>query len=214
VTLSESYTTSTTTTHTITNALTVGASIALKAEVNLKVVKGEVTATVSVEYSFSYAYSTSTTESRQQTFSQAVPVSVPNGKIYKVMLTASVEQIQVPFTAYVVVSGTTETWFEDRINGHYNWSADAGTAFAWIAQYGAAGDDSASYGPFPSDPSKGAVMIKGMLNHQTVANFQAETYDVTLPAATAAVVASSTVRAVQPGAPVSEGILVSKKPMS
>jgi hypothetical protein len=101
---------------------------------------------------------------------------VPTGKVYQVVLTATVQTIQVPYTCAIQVSGTTETWFEDPIQGHYNWSMPANIAFLGIGRHGGAGSDSASYS---SNGPNGTVTVNGTLSAQQTVNFVANVYDVT-----------------------------------
>jgi hypothetical protein len=205
--LAYTYSTSTTTSHTITNSLEVGAGVAIKGGVDF-IVEGEVTVNFSVQYTFSYSSTTEETKGQSQTFSQSLPITVPTGKVYKGVLLATVQSIQVPYTANVVVSGTTESWFEDRINGHYNWSVDAGTMFGWISQYGTAGADSALYRNLGG--GQGALVVSGVLNSQQTADFQAKVYDITGAGASAAQIATDrSLAAVEVGkSPVPEGELV------
>ncbi|HXW78207.1 MAG TPA: ETX/MTX2 family pore-forming toxin [Acidimicrobiales bacterium] len=174
--LSYTYSDTNSTSHTTTNSISVGAGVDVKGGVDF-IVKGEVTVKFSINYTFSYSSTTSESKSNTQTFSQSLPIKVPTGKIYKGVLTATLQSIQVPYTANVIVKGTTETWFEDRINGHYNWSTDAGTMCGWINSYGTAGPDSALYRDLGG--GQGALVVSGVLNAQQTANFQAAVYDIT-----------------------------------
>jgi Clostridium epsilon toxin ETX/Bacillus mosquitocidal toxin MTX2 len=174
--LSYTYSDSNTTSHTITNSLHVGVGLDIKAGVDF-VVEGEATVKFSLDYTFSYSSTSSETKGVSQTFSQDLPITVPTGKIYKGVLTASVQAIQVPYTASVIVKGTTETWFEDRVQGHYNWSTDIGTMFGWINQWGIAGGDSALYRNLGG--GQGALVISGVMSAQQTADFQAQVYDIT-----------------------------------
>jgi hypothetical protein len=89
-----------------------------------------------------------------------------------VVLRASAQQLVVPYKAIVYVSGMTETWFEDRINGHYNWMMDAGSTFNLINQYGSAGGDSHAYGRDPSS-GRGTVTLTGSVTAQQTSAFVA-----------------------------------------
>lgn len=126
---------------------------------------------------FNYTSTTSTTTSDAQTFSQSLPIDVPKGRVYKGVLLATVRSIQVPFTATIIVGGTSETWFANAVLGHYNWAADAGTLFGWIAQFGAAGTDSAQYRDLGG--GRGGLVVSGVLQSEETADFQARVYDVT-----------------------------------
>lgn len=175
LTLSYAHSDSSSTSHAITNSVKVGVGVDIKAGFDF-VVKGEATVKFSVEYTFSYTSTTTEMTSDTQTFSEAVPVNVPTGKIYKAVLLASVQSIQVPYTATINVSGNSETWFEDRVNGHYNWMMPIGFLFGLINQYGIAGQDSSLYRNLGGS---GAVVVSGTLNAQQTADFQAQIYDIT-----------------------------------
>lgn len=173
VTLAYQYSTSVTSTHSTTVALKVGAQITFK--VNEIVAEGS--AQFSIGFDFSSTNTTANTTTQAQTFSQSVPVTVPKGKVYQVVLTAESQEITIPYTVPIQVTGTTETWFESTVNGHYNWSADAGTAFGWINQYTCAGTESGAYSNVGN--GVGAVTIVGSVNASQVANFTAVVYDIT-----------------------------------
>ncbi len=173
VTLSYQYSTSVTSTHSTTVAIKLGAQFTFK--VNEIVAEGS--AQFSIGFDFSSTNSTANTTTQAQTFSQSVPVTVPKGTVYQVVLTAESQEITIPYTVPIQVTGTTETWFESTVNGHYNWSVDAGTAFGWINQYACAGTDSPAYSN--AGNGVGAVTIAGSLNASQVANFTAVVYDIT-----------------------------------
>jgi hypothetical protein len=150
-------------------------SISSKTNFEIAGLGEEVTADVS--YTFSSSKSQSQTQEATQQFSLPVTVEVPAGKKYRVVMTATVLSFQVPYTATIAVDGTTETWFEDEVQGHYNWSADAGTLFGWINLYGTAGGDSHLYQD--TGNGKGAVTISGTLNGQLTCNFDSHVQDIT-----------------------------------
>lgn len=179
VTLSDAYTNTTTVTHTITNSLQVGLSQQINASVSILVATIGGTETFSVSYTFAYSSATSTTTSDTITFSETVPVNVPEGKVYQVVLTGTSKQIGVPFTANISVSGETETWFESTVNGHYNWATPAGDAFSWINEYQTAGSDSPNYMADPSNSTNGIVVVSGVLTYSTVGDFTAVINDIT-----------------------------------
>src|SRR5215213_2323702 len=145
VSLTYKYASSSSTSHSFTNSLKVGIGTDIKGKADFIFVAGEVTLKFSAEYAFTYAHTRSETKGEERTWTGTVPVNPPEGKVYQAVLAASVQEIQVPYTAKLVVSGQTETWFENRINGLYNWRASAGDMFGWINQYGTAGSESALY---------------------------------------------------------------------
>jgi Clostridium epsilon toxin ETX/Bacillus mosquitocidal toxin MTX2 len=177
VQLSYSYTNSSTTSTTMTHSVKVGLGLDIKAKADFIIAGAEATVKMSVDYTFSYSSTTSETKSDTITVSQSVPVTVPTGKVYKAVLAATSQSLRVPYTATIVVTGKSETWFEDRINGHYNWMADAGTVWGWINQYRTAGDDSALYHNLGG--GQGGVSVSGVLDASQVANFQVQVYDIT-----------------------------------
>jgi len=172
VQLSYNYTDSAATTHSTTDSIKLGAAVDIKASATIFGVGADVTTKFSFEYTHTWGTSTTETQSHSYIFSQSVPITVPSGKVYQVVLTAMSQKLIVPYTAKIYVSGTTETWFEDRINGHYNWSMDAGSAFQLIAQWGLAGSQSSSY-------SSAGVSQSGTVTAQQTTQFIARVYDIT-----------------------------------
>ena len=171
--LAYQYTEQTTTSTTISHSLQVG--VKATGTTNLIVVGGGFE--ISVDYTYTNSSTNSTMTGDLQTFTQSVPLSVPAGKIYQGRVTATVRTVKVPFTATILVSGKSETWFADQVNGHFNWSIDAGSIFGWIGQYALATGDSATYGDHGD--GRGMVTISGMLTNQTTTDFNVHTYDIT-----------------------------------
>jgi len=172
VQLTYSYARSASTTHSTTDSIKAGMGVDIKASATIFGIGADVTTKFSFEYTHAWGTSTTETETNTYTFSQSVPISVPKGKVYQVVLTAMSQKLVIPYTATVAVTGTTETWFEDRINGHYNWMMDAGTALANVGQWGLAGRDSTCY-------SAAGVTQTGTVTAQQTTNFVAKVYDVT-----------------------------------
>ena len=139
----------------------------------------DITTKMSFEYTHSWTDSTSESETRSYTFRQSAPITVPAGKVYKVVLTAKSQKLTVPYRALIYVDGVTETWFEDRVKGHNNWSLRAGEAFEKIGQWGKAGAESHSYGRDPQKFWQGVITQYGKVTAQQTANFVAQVYDIT-----------------------------------
>ena len=177
VNLSYNYTKSSATTHSTTDSIKVGVGVDIKASATFFGIGADVTTKFTFDYTHTWGTSTTESESNSYTFSQSVPITVPSGKIYQVVLTATSQKLVVPYTATVAISGRTETWFEDRVNDHYNWMMDAGTAFSNIGQWGDAGNDSSSY-------SSAGVTQRGTVTAQQTTQFVAKVYDVTASAGT------------------------------
>lgn len=173
VTLSYQYTNSIANTHSSTMSVEVGTQFTI----GMNEIVAQGSAQFSLKFTFSSTETESKTTSETQTFTQSVPVSVPAGKVYQAVLTAESQQISIPYTVPIQVTGTTETWFEDTVNGHYNWSENAGTAFGWINQYTCAGTDSRAYSD--AGGGMGAVTLTGTVSASQVANFKSAVYDIT-----------------------------------
>jgi hypothetical protein len=133
------------------------------------------------EFFFDYTYSVTDTKSTSTTdtttFKMDVPLTVPTGQVYRVVLQATKQLLSVPTLVYCYVSGESETWFESRVNGHYDWVADAGTLFGWIKQYATAGSDSPYYGTAPS--GDGYVSFPGSIEGENFVNFCSKVYNIT-----------------------------------
>ena len=171
VTLSYKYADTVSTTHTTSHAVKLGFGFEFKAKAEIFGVGGEATTKFNIEYQYTSSDSKTETQTREHSISQHVPVNVPTGKVYKAVLVAAVQKIDVPYHLNVYVSGQTETWFERQVNGHYNWMLDVGSAFAIAAdpQYRREGNT-----------TKGLVTgVTGMLTAQQTADFTVQTWDVT-----------------------------------
>lgn len=179
VELSYTYTDSTTTTHSTTNSIKAGVGFEFKAKATIFGIGGEATTKVSFEYTHSWTESTSECKSKSITFKQNVPIDVPNGKVYQVILTAKSQRLTVPYRALIFVDGRTDTWFESRVQGHYCHIKAAGEAFSKIAQWGLAGPESQSYGADPKRPSRGVITQRGLITAQQTTDFRAAVYDIT-----------------------------------
>jgi hypothetical protein len=170
VTLAYQYTDTVSTTHTTSNSVKVGVGVDFKAKAEIFGIGGEATTKFSLDYTYTSTDASTSTQTRSQTVTQNVAVNVPAGKVYKAVLVATSQQLDIPYKVNVRVSGITETWFEDRVNGHYNWMMDIGSAFAF------AGD--------PSYQSAGngqgiAVAMSGTLTAQQSTDFVVEIWDIT-----------------------------------
>lgn len=174
VTLSSSYSSSVSDSHTVTESITLGTSFSFQVE-------DEVTkegATYSVNFNFTSTETTSSTTTTGDTFGLTVQVNnIATGTVKQVKLMAYSQQVTVPYTVKVSVSGTTETWFENTVNGHYNYSATAGEAFGWINSDDCAGSDSSSYAD--AGNGIGTVTITGTVVTSQVTTFTTETIDIT-----------------------------------
>lgn len=172
VTLQYAYTNSVAVNHTTSDSIKVGFGLDIKGKIDFLIAEGEATAKFSLDYTHSWSDSTTNTTTKTYTFSQSVPVTVPAGKVYEVVLTSSSQELVVPYTATIGISGHTETWFEDRVKGHYNWKEPAGEAFQKIGEWGLAGAQSSQY-------TAAGVTQSGTVRAIQHANFKAHVYDIT-----------------------------------
>lgn len=200
ITLEHTYTKSLSHTHTVTEAVSKGAEFSVEA--NHQVVKAG--AKFNINFTFSSTDTSTNTKTETVTFSQSVPVSVPEGKVYKVVLTAEVQNIEIPYTVPVKVSGATHAWWEDPINPRgYHWSLSAREAFDLIREYNSADPESAAYQV--TEDGEGMVVLPGVVKASQVANFAAAVYDVTDQDASAETIQASPVSPL-PSAPVVQRI--------
>jgi len=179
VSLAHTYQDTITTTHASTHTVKFGTKVSWKGKMSLLVAEAELTVEISGEYSFSWTDTVSVSQSKTQTFSQQIPVDIPAGKVYQVILLVDVQEIKIPFYADLVISGQSTTNFRAPVNGQKVWTADAGTLCDWISRFGSAGLDSPHFTSDPNDRSRGLMRTRGVLNVQRSVNFTAVTKDIT-----------------------------------
>ena len=179
VKLGFSYQQGSTTQHTVSDAIS--ASVSEAVNVNFEVASS----TTTFKLQDTLTLTDSTTHSTVTTVdsSVSVPVDVPTGKIYKTILYYTQEQLTVPFTMQVGVSGETETWFDDRVQGHYNWVQDISELVLMMVENN-----------IPSDPSQysyqfqpvgeGYITLTGNANIFAGGAYTIKTIDVTPSTAT------------------------------
>jgi len=176
VTLAYTHSATTSQTHTTGNTFKIGTSVSVKASAEIFGIGADITTSFSFDYTYSMSESTSSTTTDAETFSQSVPVTVPKGKVYQAILTCTKQTLTVPTTSKVSVSGRTETWFSSRVQGHYDWDLDAGSAWYLINSYGLAGSESSQY----SDTGgSGLITIPGSITGVQSVNFQVKVVDIT-----------------------------------
>jgi len=154
----------------------IGAEIDEEVDVDFGVAQSKTT----FKFTTSMSWSQSTEDSVVTTVTSGVtvPVTVPTGKVYETDLIYTQEELDVPYTLNTTVTGVSETWFESRVQGHYNWGEDIGDIFVTIAEKGLAGDDSPK---FSKDPTTGAGLftLSGLAKLYGGGNYTIKTYDVT-----------------------------------
>lgn len=179
VTLTYQYSDVISSSHSTTNALKIGVGVDTKFTGNLVFVNTEVTAKFNTEYSFSWTDATTATKTETRTLTQTIPVTIPSGKIYQVVLLCNKNELKIPYSANILISGQSAACFASPINGQNIWIFDAGTLCSWINQYGSAGDESYKYGRDPNNPSQGMISLQGTMTATQTTNFIARTFDVT-----------------------------------
>jgi hypothetical protein len=171
--------TSTSVSHSTTDAIKAGVGLEFKAKATIFGIGGEATTKFSLEFTHSWTDSKSETASESDAIKESLRVLVPARKWYRVELVATSQTLVIPYRALIYVRGATETWFEDRVAGHYNYMMTAGEAFTKIAQWGIAGADSHCYGADPRNPSVGVITQYGKVTAQRSTNVRARKYDIT-----------------------------------
>jgi len=180
VTLSYTHSAKTSQSHSVSTSYKSSFNISFKASFLLWGITGDLSTAYNFNYEYDYSASSSYSSSDTITTSQSVPVTVPKGKIYKVLLSANAQQMIVPTSTYTYVVGKSETWFNKPVNGHYNWYMDAGSTFAAIKQFGSsAAGDSWTYGISPQNTDTGMIVTPGFITGANTANFMASVVDVT-----------------------------------
>jgi hypothetical protein len=179
VTLTYQYTTSTSSTHTVTDSITAGTKFTIQVS--------QVLTKEDIEFSLSFTWTSSESETNATTQSQVesttVNVYAQPGTVLRAAITGTVQQITIPYTCIVKVTGTTETWFNSQVKDpqtgekHYNYSTDAGTAFGWINKDKCAGADSSDYSDGGS--GTGFVTMTGTVTMIQTVNFSTSVTDVT-----------------------------------
>lgn len=179
IALSYSYQDSTSSSHSTTNAIKAGIGIDIKAKAEFLGTGAEVTTKFSFEYSYSWTDATTITKTETKTFTQTVPVQIPTGKVYQAVLLCNKDELTIPYTANIYLSGQSTASFASPINGQKYWVTDAGTLCAWISQFGSAGDESYKFGRNPKNPSEGLISLRGTITATQTVNFTARTLDIT-----------------------------------
>ncbi len=166
-------------THSSTNS--VKSAISEKVSIKGKLFGQEASSetTISFEYSYSWSDSTTTTQTDTKSFQQQIPLKVPQGKAYKLVVLADNDTLKVPYSAQILLNGTSETNFANAVNGKQNWSTDAGTLCSWIQTYGSAGNDALEFGADPKNPKQGIASLVGTMTATQSVNFTIFALDIT-----------------------------------
>ncbi|MGS0742573.1 aerolysin family beta-barrel pore-forming toxin [Glaciimonas sp. GG7] len=170
VTLSYQFTNTVSTTRSVSSVVKAGMTFDFKAKGDIFGFGVEASTHFAVDYTYTSSDATTSTQARAQTVTQQVAVDVPANKVYKAVLIAHAQQVDVPYRVNITVSGITETWFEEPVRDHYNWKMDIGPAF------GHAGDPQYAL----AANGKGVVMgVGGVLTAQQTTDFVVQIWDIT-----------------------------------
>ena len=183
-TLTYSFANTATVTHSSTHGLKVGSSLKITNKTTLGIpATGANETTVEVafntEYSYSWTDATTKTTTETQTVSRKVDLVVPQGKLYQQILTCNKDNLKLPFTANIYLTGKSFACFATPVNGQKIWEIDAGTLCDWINQFGSAGDASHQYGRDPKNRERGAIALQGTMSAEQSRNFMVYTLDIT-----------------------------------
>jgi len=178
-TLQWQITNSTTTSHSSTNS--VKSTLSEKISVKGKIGPVEVTSetSFSLEYAYSWTDTSAVTVSETKTFTTAIPIKVPAGKAYKLVVLADKNSLTIPYHARIRIKGTSEANFEHTVGGKNQYSASAGAVCGWIKKHGSAKGDEMEFYADPANPADGLASIKGLLRADQAVNFTVFAIDVT-----------------------------------
>jgi hypothetical protein len=179
-TLQWQITNSATTSHSKTNSVKSTVSEKIVVEVSTELfAKFTSETTLSFEYAYSWTDTNAVTQSETKSFTTQVPLKVPAGKAYKLLILADKASLSVPYHAQIRLKGTSEANFNDKVNGKAQWSASAGDICSWINKYGSAKGDAMEFGADPDNPADGIASIRGSLRADQSVNFTVFAIDVT-----------------------------------
>jgi hypothetical protein len=204
--LSHTFQNSVTSSHSTTDSVKTG----LEYEFKTGFLVAESKMKVSFEFSHSWTSGVAKTESKSFTVDEAVDLDVPPGRVYKVVLEGKSLKLSIPYRAFIYVDGYTETWFEDRVKGHYNYRQTIGGVFQKIAEWGLAGKDS-KY--FSREGNRGVITQEGAVNAQHTSDLEVHVYDITASYKEGEELVSRELQTYPIDAKPTKGILIKKIPV-
>lgn len=176
VTLSYTYAKTQTQSHSVSSSIRTDLNITVDAKASIFGMGVDSSTVFNFDYTYNMSASSSTSQTEETTLTQDVDVQVPAGRVYQVKLVGTKTTLSVPTTSYVRVAGVSETWFPDKVQGHYNWIMNAGELFDSIQQYGTAGVQSSLYS---SDGEVGLISLPGVITGINMINFYTLVEDIT-----------------------------------
>jgi hypothetical protein len=178
VTLSYSYINSQTSTHSHTAGVKTGIAWEFQADATIFGIGGKATTKFNVEVNYSYTNTSSTTTSKTLTASKQLELVVPTGRIRKAVLKATVQKLEIPYSAYVHIDGVSRGSSRDDMS---NFDMPIGLMFKKIHDGRLSGWEMySSATPDDSDGGRrGLVAVKGKVTAEQTVNFYSEVWDVT-----------------------------------
>lgn len=152
--------------------------------------------TIKFNYSYSWTDSEANTLTDTKEHWYEVNLDVPAGSVYKAVVMADKENADLPFSALVRLTGTSETNFREDVQGKKNHSTDAGTLCSWIKKYESAAwkndrlqveKDEMSFEQDEADPKRGIASVRGTMKVDQQVNFLCYVVDVTEKSADAVI---------------------------
>jgi len=178
-TLNWTITNSTTATHATSNSVKTGISEKITFKGKWGAVEVSSETTISFEYSYSWSDSSSNTQTDSKSFVSTIAIKVPQGKAYQLFVVADRNAMNIPYSAQIALTGTSEANFANPVKGKTNWSADAGSVCSWIKKYGSAKGDPMDFDADPADPSRGLASLHGTMRVTQAITFRIFAVDVT-----------------------------------
>jgi hypothetical protein len=178
-TLTWSITNSATSTHATSNSVKTGISEKISFKSKVFGVEVGFETTISFEYQYSWSDSSSTTQTDTKTFTASIPLKVPAGKAYQLFVVADRGTLDIPYSAQIALTGSSEANFEHPVKGQTHWKATAGEVCSWINKYGSAKEDDMKFDADPADPTRGIAAIHGNMRVTQAVNFKIFAVDVT-----------------------------------
>lgn len=134
---------------------------------------------ITFDYTYSWTDTQGNTTTDTKTFSTTVPLTVPDGRVQKLVVLADHDAVDLPYSAEVYLTGASQANFASQVNGKSQWSADAGTICDWINKYGSAQGDAMVFSRDPADHTRGIASLHGTMKAKLSVNFTIYKIDVT-----------------------------------
>jgi hypothetical protein len=178
-TLNWTITNSATASHSATHSIRSGISERVKVEGKFGGIGVASETAITFDYSYSWTDTQGSTLTDTKSFSATVPLQVPAGKVQKLVVLADHDEVALPYSAQVYLTGVSEANFASQVNGKSRWTADAGTICEWIKKYGSAKGDAMEFEADAIDRTRGIALLRGTMRAKQSVNFTIYKLDVT-----------------------------------